>query len=99
MHACRDDLHQSNFGNHGGQHGQESEESKEGEENNEEEKEVTVRRKLHGIRIASEASCAFATRAGRSFRSQNIRVAVETGSLCRWLLHNGPGFLKLLPEQ
>jgi hypothetical protein len=43
---------------HGGQHGQESEKGKEGKEDNQEEKEVTVRRKPHWVRIASEVRYA-----------------------------------------
>jgi hypothetical protein len=68
------DCIESTFGDNGGQHGQESEESEEGEENSEEEKEVTVRRKLHGIRIASEASCA----------SQHGQVAASALRISAW---------------
>jgi len=50
-------LHLPNFWDHGGQHGQESEEGKEDSQ----EEEVTVRRKLHSIRIASEIRCARST--------------------------------------
>jgi len=61
MHAMVD-LHLPNFWDHAGQHGQESEEGKEGsQEDSQEEKEVTVRRKLHSIRIASEVRCARST--------------------------------------
>src|ERR1700732_697355 len=73
MHVeCRLALNQ--LWDHGGQHGQESEEGK--EEDSQEEKEVTVRRKPHGIRITSEVRNAFATRTGGSFRLQNIRATV-----------------------
>jgi len=53
--ACRwSTCIEPNFWDHGGQHGQESEEGKEdSQEDSQEEKEV-VRRKPHGIRIASE---------------------------------------------
>jgi hypothetical protein len=57
MHVdCR--LALSQLRDHGGQHGQESEESKEGKEDRQEEKEVTVRQKLHEIRITPEVRCA-----------------------------------------
>jgi hypothetical protein len=69
------DLHSTNLGDHGGQHGQESEEGK--EEDSQEEKEVTVRRKPYGLRIASEVRYTFATRTGGSFRLQNIRTTVR----------------------
>jgi hypothetical protein len=46
------DLHRANFGDHGGQHGQESEEGEESKEDSQEEKEVTVRRKHHIIRMS-----------------------------------------------
>jgi hypothetical protein len=77
LNACVSnvDLHSTNLGDHGGQHGQESEEGK--EEDSQEEKEVTVRRKPYGLRIASEVRYTFATRTGGSFRLQNIRTAVR----------------------
>jgi hypothetical protein len=78
------DLHQANFGDHGGQHGQESEEGEEGKEDRQEEKEVTVRRKPHGIWIAFEVCFAFATSRGGSFRLENIRATnCQAGPLCR----------------
>jgi hypothetical protein len=84
----------SNFGDHGGQHGQESEEGEEGKENSQEEKEVTVRRKRHGIRIASEASQLRLRSTDRwQLPLSEYPRNSQTGSLCRWLLHNGPGFL------
>jgi hypothetical protein len=47
-----------NLRDHRGQHGQESEEGEEGKEDSQEEKEVTVRRQPHSIRIASEVRYA-----------------------------------------
>jgi hypothetical protein len=46
------------YRDHRGEHGQKSEEGKEGKEDSQEEKEVTVRREPHSIRIASEVRYA-----------------------------------------
>jgi hypothetical protein len=81
------DLHRANFRDHGGEHGQESEEGKEDKEDSQEEKEIIRSMK------ASEARHAFAIRTGGSFLWRNIRATNDqAGPLCRWLLHNGPGF-------
>jgi hypothetical protein len=83
----------SQLGDHGGQHGQESKEGEEGKEDSQEEKEVTVRRKHHSIRIASEVRYAFRSTDRRQLRQQNIRATnSQAGPLCRWLLYNGPVF-------
>jgi hypothetical protein len=84
---CR--LALNHLGDHGGQHGQESEEGK--EEDSQEEKEVTVRRKPYGIRIASEVRYTFNTD-GRQLSLTDYPRNSQAGPLCRWLLHNGPGF-------
>jgi hypothetical protein len=71
-------------------HGQESEEG-EGKEDSQEEKEVTVRRNLRGIWIASDSYAPFLHRKGLLPPTDYPRNS-QVGPLCRWLLHNGPGF-------
>ena len=49
--------------------------------------------KIHRIRIAPEIRCTLRSTDSSIFRRQNIRATnSQAGPLCRWLLHNGPGF-------